>query len=416
MSLLLRRGLAVALVAGIGVLLVRAFRGGRAGAEREQETERTLALSSRVSRAATGEVVVALDGETQARIGLRREPLDAEAMQPEVVAYGALEEDPAEVFALRAPVSGWVRSAPDRAWPALGTRVAAGTTVGAVEPRYPPLNRIDLASRLSVARAEAEAASASLGAARSAFERATTLNAEGKNVSDRAVEEAEAKVKAEDAHLRGANATAQLLESSLVAGGGPATPVPLVVESGGEVVAVGARPGEQIGEGGEILRVARFDSLLARARLPAGEAVPAPVSGARVVPAGFEERAFAAEWVASAAAGSGSGGQTLLFRIRPEGPPLRPGAAVTAYLPLPGEPERGVSVPRSAVVRVAGKTWVYVQTADDRFARREIASARPTAKGWFVASGLAAGDRVVVVGAQALLSEEFRARMGTGEY
>ena len=47
-----------------------------------------------------------------------------------------------------------------------------------------------------------------------------------------------------------------------------------------------------------------------------------------------------------------------------------------------------------------------MQTADDTFARRAVQLERPTRDGWFVASGLAAGERVVVTGAQQLLSAE----------
>ena len=49
---------------------------------------------------------------------------------------------------------------------------------------------------------------------------------------------------------------------------------------------------------------------------------------------------------------------------------------------------------------------MYVQTTDEAFSRREIRLNRPTRDGWFVASGLAAGERVVVTGAQQLLSAE----------
>jgi acyl dehydratase len=66
------------------------------------------------------------------------------------------------------------------------------------------------------------------------------------------------------------------------------------------------------------------------------------------------------------------------------------------------------------VVRQSGKAWVYVQTADDLFARREVVLEEPTAEGWFTRS-LAGGNRIVTIGAQTLLSEEFKSQIKVGE-
>jgi multidrug efflux pump subunit AcrA (membrane-fusion protein) len=84
-----------------------------------------------------------------------------------------------------------------------------------------------------------------------------------------------------------------------------------------------------------------------------------------------------------------------------------PGTAVDGWLELPGAPRAGVVVPRPALVRHAGDTWVYVQTDDGVFVRRRVHVERPVGGGWFVAdAGLAPGDPVVVTGAQTLLSTE----------
>ena len=83
-----------------------------------------------------------------------------------------------------------------------------------------------------------------------------------------------------------------------------------------------------------------------------------------------------------------------------------PNAAVTGYLKIPGESLDGVIVPSSAVLRYQGKAWVYLQTGDEEFTRREIPLDRPGANGWFVSSGVTDKDRVVASGAQTTLSEE----------
>jgi hypothetical protein len=89
---------------------------------------------------------------------------------------------------------------------------------------------------------------------------------------------------------------------------------------------------------------------------------------------------------------------------------LAPGQAVTGYLKLPGEAVSGVTVPRDAVVRTEGAGWVYVQNGDGKsFTRKTIPLDHFTDAGWFVTNGVSAGDSIVVVGAQTLLSEELKA-------
>ncbi len=99
-------------------------------------------------------------------------------------------------------------------------------------------------------------------------------------------------------------------------------------------------------------------------------------------------------------------GQGFLFLVKTSSPSLAPGRAVSGYLQLAGEPLSGCIVPDSAVLRHAGRAWVYVQTGEETFARREIALDHPSEEGWFVSGSVSANDRVVMHGAQALLSEE----------
>lgn len=95
--------------------------------------------------------------------------------------------------------------------------------------------------------------------------------------------------------------------------------------------------------------------------------------------------------------------QTLLFLVRQK---LPPDAALEARLKTAGEPLNGVSVPASAVLRHEGKGWAYVEVETNRFVRTEIPLDRRTDGGWFVAAALAATNRIVVTGAQSVLSAE----------
>jgi hypothetical protein len=75
----------------------------------------------------------------------------------------------------------------------------------------------------------------------------------------------------------------------------------------------------------------------------------------------------------------------------------------------------GVVIPDSAVVWLDGRAWAYVQKGRESFIRQEVVTSHPVVKGWFVTKKFQNGDRVVVQGAQLLLSEEFRAQIQIGD-
>jgi multidrug efflux pump subunit AcrA (membrane-fusion protein) len=88
--------------------------------------------------------------------------------------------------------------------------------------------------------------------------------------------------------------------------------------------------------------------------------------------------------------------------------PWPPGTALVGFLAVADHPTPGVLVPRSALVRYEGRTFVYVARPGDlnTIERRPVEVAQLTNDGAFIPTGLAAGDQVIVVGAQQLLSTE----------
>src|SRR5436190_1990388 len=146
---------------------------------------------------------------------------------------------------------------------------------------------------------------------------------------------------------------------------------------------------------------------LVRVDLPAGERRNRPTSSARLISLGDSEHPVAAEFFDTAPAVDPQiQGQGFLFLVGGKPPGFSPNAAITAYLKIPGDSLNGVMIPSSALVRYQGKAWVYVQTGDKEFTRREIPLDHPGASGWFVSSGVTDQDRVVASGTQTILSEE----------
>lgn len=71
----------------------------------------------------------------------------------------------------------------------------------------------------------------------------------------------------------------------------------------------------------------------------------------------------------------------------------------------------GFLVPFSSVLHQDGQTWLYVQAAPGEFVRKSLRLGEPASNGYVVTIGLTAGQAVVTVGAQLLLSEELKAQI-----
>jgi len=157
------------------------------------------------------------------------------------------------------------------------------------------------------------------------------------------------------------------------------------------------------------------DEAIIRVSAPPGQAHGGMAARARVIVLGDEAHPLTADsiWAAPSVDPSFQG-QGFMLGVKAHGFALRSGAAVTASLEFSATADRGVVVPNAAIVRTGNASWAYVQTAPTRFERRAIAEGEegePVSDGWFVTGDFAAGDRVVVTGAQALLSEEFKSQI-----
>lgn len=239
--------------------------------------------------------------------------------------------------------------------------------------------------------AEIQSADAALEASRREFQRLKQLHAQGQNVALRAVEVAEATLRRDQIALEAARLK--------------------LLNSWGQAVA------EVTDLAGLVKGLVSRQAALIRLDLPAGSGA-APPQAARVFTLEAPEQSVEARYLGPApevdpqAQGAG-----FLFIVQdnPQAGRLTPGQAVWGWLQQPGAPLAGVVVPSSAVVRAAGQAWVYLQTDGTNFVRRPIALDHPVSGGWLVQQGLSAQDRLVVTGAQMLLSEELKAGIRLGD-
>jgi len=237
--------------------------------------------------------------------------------------------------------------------------------------------------------AEIEADRLAATASEKEFTRVQKLHAENANASAQAMETAEAAMQRDRMQL--AAAQARLL------------------------VGWGRALARQTDIAALIRAVASGDAALVRIDLSSGEAPAQPPAVARVGPLANEGELHevAVLGVAPSADPQAQGtGYLALWRNNP----LPPGTALRAVLPAAGEPKNVLVLPRSAFVRHEGGVFIYVQTAEGGFERR-IATTGPTLEnGIVVTDGVAAGDKVVVTGAQQLLATELLGSAGgTGD-
>jgi hypothetical protein len=81
------------------------------------------------------------------------------------------------------------------------------------------------------------------------------------------------------------------------------------------------------------------------------------------------------------------------------------GDHLLAWTPV-GETETGVLVPSAAAVISNGRFYCYVEEKPGTFVRTEFDPGRPTAQGYFVKDGIAAGKQIVTHAAGQLLARE----------
>ncbi|MGC9193891.1 MAG: efflux RND transporter periplasmic adaptor subunit [Syntrophobacteraceae bacterium] len=137
--------------------------------------------------------------------------------------------------------------------------------------------------------------------------------------------------------------------------------------------------------------------------LPAGEKIAAMPGEITIKPAGLGR--FKARFVsASPRTDPQIQGFSYFYIVSNRSGQVRTGMNVSAFLPE-GPPTGGFLIVSSAVVWQDAVPFVFVQTGARRFEARPIGANIPVAGGYLVGKGFSLGDRIVVEGAQTLLSQ-----------
>ena len=234
--------------------------------------------------------------------------------------------------------------------------------------------------------ADLAAASASLAASRAEASRTRQLYAQDRTASARALEMAEAQAQADLQRVSGAQRR-------------------LLLEWGEGVAHLPERRRAAL-----LNDLAHVRSELVRIELP--PEVPVPPAGAvvrlRSAAATMQAKVLGMLPVADPRLQT----RGVLAELSGSQAQLAVGQMLSAQLPAPAS-AAGVILPRDALLREGSQVWAYVQTGPATFVRREVTGFQPLTAGWFVSGGFVPGERVVAVGAAALLGVE--APVGGGD-
>ena len=162
-------------------------------------------------------------------------------------------------------------------------------------------------------------------------------------------------------------------------------------------------------------RLLQREIALARVEVPPAEQLVGVPSAARITAIGNDRTLDATILSEATTVDPHTQGRAFLLRI--DSPPtgIRPGTAIEAQLATSGPVGTGWQIPNSAIVRHLGHTWIYLQKSPDKFTRTAVTLQVLSGDHWFSTDHFDAQDRIVVTGAQVLLSEELKSQLGTGD-
>jgi RND family efflux transporter MFP subunit len=352
---------------------------------------------------------VVLTEEAEKRVGLTLATVESKAVRRVRVYGGEVTVPVGRTILVAAPLGGTLK-APTGGVPKAGSVVKAGTPVFQLTPLLTPDGRATLTAALADANGQVNTAKASFDLTDIAVKRAERVLREGAG-SQRLVDEARAAFDVAKKTLDAATARQAILNKVVGdAEGGTAAPIPIAAPQDGILRVVSALPDQTVPLGAALFEVVDFSTLWVRVPLPVGDldgidrAEPAQV-GKLSAPPGT--RLPSAKPVAAPPSANPVAATVDVFYELPNADgKLNPGQRLGVTIPL-ADAKESLTVPWSAVVYdVHGGTWVYAQTAPRTYARKRVVVRYTAGTDAVLATGPAAGTRVVAHGGQELFGAE----------
>lgn len=273
----------------------------------------------------------------------------------------------------------------------LGARVHKGDLLARIDPQDVNLNE-------EAAKAQVVAASADLALAKAEFDRTKSL-ADQHFVSGSLLDQRKASLLAAQARLQQARAQADVA-------GNQSGYTRLLADRDGAITATPVEAGQVVAAGQAVVRVAASNEREILIYVPeqriAGIAVGAPVG---VRPWAAQELVLPGV-VREIAAAADTATRTYSVRISVPHADDKLALGATAAVVFPSTQASTIVLPHGALVQQGGASSVWVVSADGSVQARPVKVGAWREDGTLIASGLANGDRVVIVGAHRLAAGE----------
>jgi cobalt-zinc-cadmium efflux system membrane fusion protein len=305
-----------------------------------------------------------------------------------------------QTVTVSAPVAGTLTAAGDMQ---PGGRIAKGTPLFRLHPMASAERdqRIEAERLVATAQAENDAATQRL-------QRLERLLADGA-ASQRMVEEARAQQATTAAALTAARERVAAIGRNPIGASGELT---IVAPLTGILQSMSVSAGQTVAAAAPLFTVANMDVVWVRVPVYAGDLPSVDLNQSIAVQRLGDSPARTARRVsAPPRADPAAASVDLVYELPAGTPPLRAGERVTVEIPLKSS-ENALAIPDASIVYdIHGDTWVYQDLGDHVFSRRRVQIARHVGRQAVVSKGLAAGSRIVDVGAAELFGTEF----GTGK-
>jgi multidrug efflux pump subunit AcrA (membrane-fusion protein) len=351
--------------------------------------------------------------------GIEAEGVKSAQWRPKLHIDGRVVPNPHATLEIRAPFAGILRIDAAESKLRLGAAVAPHDTLALFDARFTPTESLDLKTKLVEADARHKSAEEVVKIRQERLGRLNRLQVgvlSQDDVDSASVQLSEARMQANIALTQYA-----IWKQALESVGKKTVVVPIQSPITGEIAEVGVQPGANVDAGQMIARIVDFRRVLLRLDFPTTATSDKPPASVHVKAldspdewrAGLRGRASNLE--------PGLQKASWFYEIVPDdkgaSPRWQAGLYARASLDDMSKPaEPAIAIPASALLVHQGRTLVYTEKRPDRYVRyerREVTvlgrdgdTLYIAAEGW-----LASEDRVVISGAQVLLSEEFRSEV-----